>query len=395
MSPTTVTLASLFAGIHIPPELADLKLYNVRANAADRTMELTLYSEELIPYAAIEAVKEEAQRKFDLQRLVIKVKYENVLLSDVDLPLYYENLVFYVNTLAPGVRSLLTDSTAQLREGVLYVRCRYGTEMLLEKGCGQLLEKLIFSQLGERVQVKFVDVSEEDGLEKLQAETLEKLEKIVPPPPKPEKASAAADNDGIILGKPIKGEPVPLSSITEGDSTVVVRGEVYGADSRELRSGKMLLLFCITDETSSYSAKAFLEKDKFAAVKSQVKNGIYVTLRGRIQYDTFARENIIMVNDISLAQKPLREDNAAEKRVELHLHTQMSAMDGMTSASDLVSTAARWGHKAVAITDHGNVQAFPEAANAAKKHGIKVIYGVEAYLVSDTVPIVYGDAQGD
>lgn len=395
MSPTTYTLASLFTGIAIPPELADLKIYHVRASAADRTMELTLYSEEIIPYAIIEAVKEEAQRKFDLHSLVIKVKYENIRLCDVDLTLYYENLVFYVNSMVPGVRQLLTGSAADFREGVLYVRCRYGTGMLADAGCDKLLEKLVFSQLGERIQVKFVDISEEDGLEKLQAETLEKLEKITPPPPKTEANSAPAGDSDIIMGKAIKGEPVPMNTISEGDGTVIVRGEVYSIDSRELRSGKQLLMFCISDETTAFSAKAFLEKDKFSAVKSQVKDGMYATVRGRIQYDTFTRENVIMVNDITKAAKPQREDNAEEKRVELHLHTQMSAMDGMASASDLVSTAARWGHKAVAITDHGNVQAFPEAANAAKKHGIKVIYGVEAYLVSDTVPIVYGEAQGD
>lgn len=395
MSPTTVTLDTLFRGISIPPELASLKIYDVHASAASRKMELTLYSETLIPYGLIETVKQEAQQAFDLNSLVIKVKYENMALADVDLPRYYENLVFYVNTMVPGVRSLLTDSTAAFREGVLYVRCKYGTGMLTDTGCGTLMEKLVFTQLGERVQVKFVDDSTEDELERRQAETLEKLEKITPPPAAKAAKPDTADTGGIILGKAIKGEPVALSSISDGDNTVVVRGEVYGVDSRELRSGKMLLMFCITDETSSYSAKAFLEKDKFASVKVQVKDGAYVTLRGRIQYDTFARENIIMANDIVRAQKPQREDTAEEKRVELHLHTQMSAMDGMTSASDLVSTAARWGHKAVAITDHGNVQAFPEAANAAKKHGIKIIYGVEAYLVSDSVPIVYGEAAGD
>jgi len=116
---------------------------------------------------------------------------------------------------------------------------------------------------------------------------------------------------------------------------------------------------------------------------------VRVKVRGEAQYDKYARELIIFAYDIMETQKTERQDDAAKKRVELHLHTQMSAMDGVSSVKDLVRRAAKWGHPAVAITDHGVVQAYPEAYEAGKKNNIKIIYGVECYLVSDSAAIVY------
>lgn len=118
-----------------------------------------------------------------------------------------------------------------------------------------------------------------------------------------------------------------------------------------------------------------------------------------MRYDTFAKENVLMANDIEKAKKFLREDKSEEKRIELHMHTKMSTMDGVSNAKDLISTAIRWGHKAIAVTDHGNIQAFPEAMDTAVSferdgtinHKIKVIYGVEAYIVNDSVPITFGE----
>ena len=120
----------------------------------------------------------------------------------------------------------------------------------------------------------------------------------------------------------------------------------------------------------------------------EIKVGLFCKVRGEASYDTYAKEVVVMARDIIKLKKIERMDTAEEKRVELHLHTQMSAMDGISPTSKLVERAAKWGHCAVAITDHGVVQAFPEAMDAAKKNKIKVIYGVEGYLVDDGVPIV-------
>jgi len=132
-----------------------------------------------------------------------------------------------------------------------------------------------------------------------------------------------------------------------------------------------------------------LDKDKSGSVIERLKEKANVKIRGEAQYDKFSRELSILASDIVEVPVQVRTDNAAEKRVELHLHTQMSAMDGVTSVGELIKRAAQWGHKAIAVTDHGVVQAYPEACEAAKKNKIKVIYGIEAYLLDDSVPIVY------
>src|SRR5690606_1218342 len=135
----------------------------------------------------------------------------------------------------------------------------------------------------------------------------------------------------------------------------------------------------------------FSRNDEDEAVFGQAKEGIWIKARGRIQTDLYSNELTMMANDIQQINVELRMDKAndGEKRVELHAHTTMSQLDAVVSPTRLISQAAKWGHPAIAITDHAAVQAFPEAHSAAKANNIKVIYGVEANVVDDGVPIAY------
>ena len=188
---------------------------------------------------------------------------------------------------------------------------------------------------------------------------------------------------------------------------ITIDGRIFNSDSRETKTGKIIFTVNVTDETDTISCKAFFNKDKYDSIKGKFKDGKYIKLQGRVQFDTYANDLTIMFTSIIESKAPKgREDNAETKRVELHMHTQMSAMDAVTSATDLIKQAIKWGHKAVAITDHGVVQAFPEANHvicdnyeklALEKTGkkrvstqeildnapIKVLYGVEGYLVDD------------
>ena len=132
----------------------------------------------------------------------------------------------------------------------------------------------------------------------------------------------------------------------------------------------------------------FADKDEADDLQAALKGASAIKVRGKVQYDTYSNEIGMICNDINLHTLACRLDQAKEKRVELHLHTQMSNMDGMNDVGDLVKLAAQLGHKAIAITDHGVVQAFPDAYSAGKKHGVKIIYGIEAYIVDDDVPEV-------
>lgn len=397
MSPTPVTIDELFATIQVPEELSGARIYNVKASAIDRTLELTLYSEKLLPCWIIEDFKEMASEECNLSSLIIRVKYEGLSLASIDIDEYFRNLVFYVNAMVKGVSSLFTDSTCKYENGVLKVTCLYGTALLEEAGCDKLMEKLVLSQIGETVKVELIDNFSEEQFETMQQEAIDSLPIIEATEEKPEEKK---EEDGPVFGKPIKDEPIPIKMISEDMGMVTVCGEIFEIDSRELQSGKTLYKFYIGDNTSAYGVTLFAEKKQLPKLKDGIKKNAYLKIRGRVRYDSFAKENVLMANDIEKAKRVLREDNAEEKRVELHMHTQMSAMDGVSSTKSLVETAIRWGHKAIAITDHGNIQAFPEAMNTAVKfdwngevesHKIKVIYGVEAYIVNDSVPITFGN----
>jgi DNA polymerase-3 subunit alpha (Gram-positive type) len=195
----------------------------------------------------------------------------------------------------------------------------------------------------------------------------------------------------LMIGYEIKDDPVPLQEIREEEKKIAIQGTVFGLEVKELRNGSTLFTFNVTDFTDSIAVKAFAKTKEDLKVYSLLANGKWLKLRGRVEYDRFLPqpELTLIPSDIQeIAAPPERMDDAETKRVEFHLHTTMSAMDGITSVDQYIKTAAKWGHKAIAITDHGVVQAFPEADHAAHAHGIKVIYGLEANVVNDGIPIV-------
>jgi len=191
------------------------------------------------------------------------------------------------------------------------------------------------------------------------------------------------------LTSAIQEPPAPMSALLH-DSEAVVEGEVIQSEVKLLKEGKYtVLLFNLTDFTSSVQCKKFFRGDN-SQEAGEIKTGQRYRVRGNYTFDSYAKSYILSVVEMAPVEKKDVMDNSPDKRVELHLHTNMSAMDGITSASDYIARAAKWGHKAIAITDHGVVQAFPEAAGAAKKCGVKVIYGMEAYMVDDSKRVYEG-----
>lgn len=186
-------------------------------------------------------------------------------------------------------------------------------------------------------------------------------------------------------------EITPIETIQEEERRITIEGYVFDAEVRELRSGRSIMTLKVTDYTDSIIVKMFSRDKEDAERMKHMKKGMWVRARGSIQNDTYIRDLVMMAQDIMQISVTLRQDQApeGERRIELHAHTKMSQMDSVSSASDIIEQAAKWGHKAVAITDTANVQAFPEAFNAGKKNGIKVLFGMEANLVDDGVPIAY------
>jgi DNA polymerase-3 subunit alpha (Gram-positive type) len=183
-----------------------------------------------------------------------------------------------------------------------------------------------------------------------------------------------------LLVNTIGGQAIALRDLVEEERNVVICGEVVSFDSRLTRTGKTLIMFDLYDGTDTLSCKAFLEEPEDLGFKP----GDWLKVRGHLQFQSFDQQLSLMVQALALAEAPpALSDDAPVKRVELHLHTKMSGLDGTIDVGDVVKLAASLGHEALAITDHGVVQAFPDAHRAGTKHKVKIIYGVEGYLVDD------------
>ena len=185
-----------------------------------------------------------------------------------------------------------------------------------------------------------------------------------------------------------------IDEIDETVKDVMIQGYVFKEESTKVKTGKTIQQLFVTDYTNSIVVKRFENKggNSLEEMNKVKKGGVWVRVKGVVEYDTFARDTVIMAREVEVIPSPkVRQDNAEKKRIELHMHTKMSAMDGIGSVSDYVARAAYWGHQAIAITDHGNVQSFPEAQMASLKHKIKMIYGVEMYMIDPSFTVVFNE----
>lgn len=177
----------------------------------------------------------------------------------------------------------------------------------------------------------------------------------------------------------INQTPIPVAEIEEGLRVAVVEGEIWDKEINVLKDGRFVVTYCLTDYYDTIMIKSFLDNLE----DEKIELGDWIKFKGSTRYDTFAKENVLFMEAFTRNQKPERHDLSEKKRIELHAHTKMSAMDGLTEIKDLVKKAAGWGHTAVAITDHGCIQAFPQAYAVSRQYGIKIIYGVEGYLINE------------
>lgn len=213
-------------------------------------------------------------------------------------------------------------------------------------------------------------------------------------------------NPDLVYGRDFEGEAILLETIAGEMGEVIIRGQVISVDEREIRNEKTILIFAITDFTDTIVVKMFLENAQVPEIKESVHKGAFLKIKGVTTIDRFDGE--LTIGSVRGIRKiadftAKRMDTNPEKRVELHCHTKMSDMDGVTDAKDLVKRAYEWGHRAIAITDHGVVQAFPEAHHCFDAWGgcvppdadFKVIYGMEAYLVDDTKGVVQNGRKQD
>ncbi|UQS85717.1 PolC-type DNA polymerase III [Apilactobacillus apisilvae] len=201
----------------------------------------------------------------------------------------------------------------------------------------------------------------------------------------------AVPSGKVMIGRPIKNDVdiTKMIDIVQEERLVVVNGHIFDKEIRSLRSGRQLMILKITDYSSSIVIKKFSNNEDDESQFAAIQEGDWIKARGGVQEDNYTHELTLNAYDINPLKHEERQDNSEDKRIELHLHTQMSQMDATNSINDFVSRAKKWGHSALAITDHAAVQGFPFAYSAAKKNDIKMLYGVEANVVDDGVPITF------
>ena len=234
------------------------------------------------------------------------------------------------------------------------------------------------------------------------------IEAPIPPIPELSPEPQEEEDTPLIYGRSLNlNDPITkIQDIGVDSGNVILEGKILnveldpkdddinlGIKTRELKNGKFLVVFSIYDGTNTIDCKIFATADKVDKIKKRLKNAAKVRVSGTAQFDPYAKQLGVLANTIvemPEEKKATRTDNAKVKRVELHMHTQMSTMDGITPAKDLIKRAMKWGMKSIAITDHGSVQAFPDAHKmlGVNNPDMKVLYGVEAYLVPDKVPAV-------
>lgn len=396
-------LSDILAGAKLEDELAqaieDIKIVKVLINRKKSQWDVHINTNNNLQGDTVKkienVIKEMLKVQYDINVIHEKPVHKEVTLEEIE-KLYIEDMVKYLSEQIPFAGGWIKNAMRSV-EGNKYsivLENKFGCDFLLSKKCDKLVAEYIKQRFGLKVHVTVGYIEgkecEADYFSNKIAEDQQIISKLVNNPTKLNDVSRNDENKvSLIFGKRITGEAVPINTINESSGRIVIEGDIFDLKLIETKNGRTIVSFNITDYSSSITVKAFPNEKNTDIIKERIKIGLHCMVRGEASFDKFSREVVIIASDIEECDAVIRVDNAPSKRVELHLHTQMSSMDGVSSASDLIKQAARWGHKAVAVTDHGVVQAFPEAAESAKKNNIKVIYGVEAYLVDDGAPIVF------
>ncbi len=382
-----------------------------------KTLELAISSDRYIEIQEIEELNNFIKRRFYLEHSKIAVNYtEEVKMKPIEEEI--KNIISYVSNKHPFLRVAVNNCDYEISGNTITLKFRVPVStMFRDLKYDREIREGIKSFYGKSYNIKFVDNVDADELIRLQVEEEKKRMSMIrneirstgpsipkdttPTVPsegekgKDDKKSGKMNNPFLILGRNsnIKESLIRISDASPEEGRVALYGELSNMETKELRSGKILVSFDLYDGTGSLTCKSFLKPEQADDVISKLKKARGVKLCGNLGFSNFSGEVEMIANTIVETkglERVVRRDESEVKRVELHLHTKMSQMDGMSSAADLIKRAMSWGMKSIAITDHGVVQSFPEAHKLLGRNNpdMKVIYGVEAYLAPDKKPSV-------
>jgi len=259
------------------------------------------------------------------------------------------------------------------------------TDAELSTAARTLTVRVSFAAMPSAVELSTLEncLREDYGLNSVQIQADYPRPKAAPAPASGPAAPGAAPQGSVLFGRAVKQRPVPMSTVTLESGRVTVEGDVVAVNSRSTKKGGAVLGFDLTDLTNTLHVSRFLRQEDDRSILDKIKEKDHLIVQGDVSYNKFDDDMVLEPRSIVKGKKTVRPDKAEVKRVELHMHTRFSTLDALTEPDAIVKRAADWGMPAIAVTDHGVAQAFPDMWKAGKKHGVKIIYGMEAYFVND------------
>ena len=385
-------------------QLKEVEVSKVVYFKEDRIFYMYLISKDIISHEILDELREELLGKLKyFKNIRLKIKFNGFgRKSEKDIvKAYWHNILYILKKICPAIEGwkkqveyMCLDNTLKIKipKDIFY-------EKLKKNNIEEVVRNVLLEELEIDYEVKVEKaITEKIDRKKIMEKTDKEIEELIKEM-EFEVVSEEHEEEGyvikdehdehLIYGEDVNSLVHHIKDLNQNSKTVAIVGEIFNIENKELRNGKILSIMSITDNSSSINCKLFLNDLNKDKVLDRVKEGSYVKIKGDILYDTYQREITMTISGIRQEEKPQRKDKCKKgKRVELHAHTQMSSMDALCPTKKLVKQAATWGHKAIAITDHGVVQAFPEAMDAGKSNNIKILYGVEGYLVEDNLPVI-------
>ena len=390
--------------IRLEKQLKEVQVSKVIYFKEDRVIYMYLISKEIISHEILDLLREELLGKLKyFKNIRIKIKFTGFgRKSEKDIiKAYWHNIIYILKNICPAIEGWKKQIEYMCLDNMLKIKIPKDIfyEKLKKNNIEEVIRNILLEELGIDYEVKVEKaigekIDKKKLIEKADKEIedlIKELDFDVKEEHDEEEGYVIKDeyDEHMIYGEDVNSLVHPIKDLNQNSKTVAIVGEIFHIENKELRNGKILSIMSITDNTSSINCKLFLNDLNKDKILNAVKEGSYVKIKGDILFDTYQRELTMTISGIRAEVKPQREDTCKKgKRVELHAHTQMSSMDALCSTKKLVKQAAAWGHKAIAITDHGVVQAFPEAMDAGKSNNIKILYGVEGYLVEDNAPVI-------
>ena len=391
-------LTEVFYKSEVIKKYADIfdmaELLNVNLNKNTRKAEIFLKSENIINKSVVIEIAADLREVYNLNVVKVFVKYPKEKFDEE----YYSEILYYIEKKYMHLYYFVKDSTAVFEDGVFNINLKgNGIDIIMYNELDKVIENLIRDEFDIDIKVKFNSsvkpMTKEEKTLKYEEEQ-RKILKQIEEAPKPVKIEKPQEEKKVYTPfKKISYAKCDISSLSMESGKVEITGEIFKTERRDFNnSDKGKITFFVTDYNDSAICQIVDKMPVLDEFESEFKKGDYVTIAGEMIYDKYIRENVLdtKLKNMEKTDKPSKTDDYENKRVELHLHTNMSAIDGINTIEEYISLAKGLGHRALAVTDHGVVQAFPDAYAAAKKADIKLIYGVEGYLVNDMAEVVKG-----